>query len=74
MKNNFFLKENQLIKNAKKIAHIPTYIYHSRIDFNCPMYQAYDLHKSLKNSKLYIVKAKGHCCPECYLEMYNTFN
>lgn len=74
MKNNFFLKENQLIKNAKKIAHIPTYIYHSRLDFNCPMYQAYDIHKALKNSKLYIIKAQGHCCPECYLEMYNTFN
>ena len=74
MKNDFFLKENQLIKNAKKIAHIPTYIYHNRIDFNCPLYQAYELHKTLKNSKLYITKAKGHCNPETYLEMYNTIN
>lgn len=74
MKNNFFLKDNQLIKNAKKIAHIPTYIYHNRIDFICPLYQANDLHKSLKNSKLHIVKATGHCTPEIYLEIYNNFN
>lgn len=74
MKHNFFLKENQLLKNAKKIAHIPTYIYHNRLDFICPMYQAYELHKALKNSKLNIVKARGHCSPEIYLEIYNTFN
>ncbi len=74
MKHDFFLKENQLIKNAKKIAHIPTLIYHNRIDFICPLYQAYELHKALKNSKLYIVKASGHCSLETYLKMYNTFN
>ena len=74
MKHNFFLKENQLLKDTKKIAHIPTYIYHNRIDFNCPLYQAFDLHKALKKSKLYIINAKGHCNPEIYLEMYNTFN
>jgi proline iminopeptidase len=74
IKNDFFLTENQLIKNAKKIAHIPTYIYHNRLDFICPMYQAHEIHKALKKSKLHIVKATGHCSPEIYLEMYNTFN
>ena len=32
------------------------------------------LYKALKNSKLNIVKAQGHCSPEIYLEIYNTFN
>ena len=72
MKNDFFLKDNQLIKDAKKIAHIPTYIYHNRIDFICPLYQAYDLHKALKNSNLRIVKSTGHCGVQIYLDMYNS--
>lgn len=74
MKNNFFLKDDELVKSAKKIAHIKTYIYHNRFDFNCPLYQAYDLHKALKNSELYIEPYKGHCSPELYLKMFNTFN
>lgn len=58
--NNMFLKPNQLIKDAKKIAHIPTEIFQNRLDFCCPPYQAFELHKALPKAKFTIVPDKGH--------------
>ena len=58
--NKMFLKENQLIKDTKKIAHIPTVIYQNRLDMNCLPRDAYSLHKALPKSKLYIVPSAGH--------------
>lgn len=59
-KNHFYLKDNQLLKNANKIAHIPTLIYQNRLDFCCPPYQAYEIHQALPKSKLVIVGDIGH--------------
>lgn len=58
--NDFYLKENQIMKNIKKIANIPTLIVHNRLDFVCPLGGAYRLHKAMHNSKLVIVPDKGH--------------
>ena len=58
--NNFFVSDNQILDNISKIKHIPTLIVHNRLDFCCPVYQAYDLHKALPKSKLVIVADKGH--------------
>lgn len=58
--NNFFLKENQILKSAKKIKHIPTLIIHNRLDMICPLEQAWLLHKALPKSKLIIVPERGH--------------
>ncbi|MBN2675936.1 MAG: alpha/beta fold hydrolase [Alphaproteobacteria bacterium] len=58
--HNFFLKENEILKNIQKIQHIPTLILHNRLDFVCPLNQAYDLHKALPKSKLIIVPESGH--------------
>ena len=56
----FYLKDDEIMKNIKKITHIPTLIVHNRLDFVCPLRGAYRLHKALKNSKLIIVPEKGH--------------
>ena len=58
--NKFFVSDNQILDNISKIKHIPTLIVHNRLDFCCPVYQAYDLHKALPKSKLVIVPDKGH--------------
>ncbi|MFI3241888.1 MAG: alpha/beta fold hydrolase [Alphaproteobacteria bacterium] len=58
--NNFFIKENQILKNAKTIKNIPTLIVHNRLDLCCPIIQAYELSKALNNSKLVIVPDYGH--------------
>lgn len=62
-KNHFFVKPNQILKNIAKIKQIPTLIVHNRLDFCCPVYQAYDLSRALPLSKLVIVPDKGHSSP-----------
>lgn len=62
-KNHFFVKENQLLQNIQKIKNIPTLIVHNRLDFCCPVEQAFDLHQALPKSKLVIVPDKGHSSP-----------
>ena len=56
----FYLKENEIFKNIKKISKIPTLIVHNRLDFVCPLKGAYRLHKAMPNSKLVIVPDMGH--------------
>ena len=57
---NFMLKDNEIIKNAYKIAHIPAVIIHNRLDFSCPLKGAYLLHKALPKSRLVVVPEHGH--------------
>ena len=58
--NQMFLKPNQLLNDAKKIAHIPTEIFQNRFDFCCPPSQAWSLHKVLPKAKFTMVADKGH--------------
>ena len=51
------------MNNIDKIKSIPTLIVHNRLDFVCPVYMAYDLHKALPKSHLVIVPDKGHASP-----------
>ena len=58
--NKFFMTDNYIIKNASKIKHIPTEIFHNRLDMCCPFEQAWELHNALPKSNLHIVPALGH--------------
>ena len=59
--NNVFMKtENGLFRNIKKIKNLPLTIAQGRYDTICPMRSAYDLHKSLPQSKLIIVPDGFH--------------
>lgn len=58
--NKYFIRENQIITQADKIKHIPTLIVHNRMDFCCPVKQAWDLHQALPLSKLVIASGYGH--------------
>ncbi len=58
--HDYFIKPDEILKNAKKIATIPTLIVHNRLDMSCPVKNAYDLHKALPKSKLVIVPDRGH--------------
>ncbi|MCP4157219.1 MAG: prolyl aminopeptidase [bacterium] len=60
MTNGAFLEEAQLLRNAEKIAHIPTVIINGRYDIICPLKTAYRLHHVLPKSKLVIVERAGH--------------
>ncbi|KAH8645658.1 proline iminopeptidase [Xylariales sp. PMI_506] len=59
-----FLEEDQLLKNADKIKHIPTSIVQGRLDLVCPPKSAWALHKALPQSKLYFISDAGHDAKE----------
>jgi proline iminopeptidase len=63
-KNRFFLEDNQILNEINKISSIPTIIVQGRYDLICPMKGAYDLHKFMLNSQLWIVPDAGHSSSE----------
>lgn len=62
--NDFYLEEAQLLRNAHKIAHIPTIIVQGRHDICCPPTSAWALKKELPQAELWIVDDGGHAASE----------
>jgi proline iminopeptidase len=62
--NNSWLSENQLLRDAERIRHIPTWIIHGRYDVVCPAKNAYDLHQVLPDAHLHIIPDAGHAFDE----------
>lgn len=63
--NNMFAKtDNYVLENIDKISNIPTVIVNGRYDLVCPIYTAWELHKSLPKSKFVVVKDAGHSATE----------
>ena len=60
IKNNFFMEDDQIIKNANKLQNIPGYIVQGRYDLICPPVNAYKLKEAWKRSKLKLVNTAGH--------------
>lgn len=58
-RHRMFLQPNQLLRDAPRLARIPTDIVHGRYDIICPVASALDLHAALPASTLRIVLA-GH--------------
>jgi proline iminopeptidase len=56
----FFEVDDQLLRDAGKIRHIPTVIVQGRYDMVCPMRSAWELHQRLPKSKLVVVGDAGH--------------
>ena len=58
--NSCWLKEGQIIKNSKRLKHIPITIVHGRYDVVCPITQAFEIKEALPHTKLCIVTEAGH--------------
>lgn len=56
----FFEVEDQLLRDAGKIADIPGVIVHGRYDVVCPIQSAWELHKAWPKSQLVISPTSGH--------------
>ena len=56
----FFEVEDQLLRDAHRIADIPGVIVHGRYDVVCPLANAWDLHRAWPKSRLGITAAAGH--------------
>jgi proline iminopeptidase len=57
-------RDDQLLRNVKKIRHIPGVIVQGRYDVVCPMRSAWDLHRAWPESKLVVVPDAGHSMTE----------
>ncbi|MFT4179952.1 MAG: prolyl aminopeptidase [Thermomonas sp.] len=56
----FFEVEDQLLRDAHRIADIPGVIVHGRYDVVCPVANAWDLHKVWPKAELTITTESGH--------------
>ncbi|WP_209707885.1 prolyl aminopeptidase [Crossiella equi] len=62
--NGGFYEEGQLIRDAHKLADIPTVLVQGRYDVVTPPVTAYELHQALPGSELVIVPDAGHAFNE----------
>jgi len=62
--NRGFLDEGQLIREAHRIAHIPTVIVQGRYDLCTPATTAFDLHAALPDAEFVLVDDAGHSFDE----------
>jgi proline iminopeptidase len=56
----FFEVEDQLLRDAHRIAGIPGVIVHGRYDVVCPVQNAWELHKAWPKSELVVNPGSGH--------------
>lgn len=62
--NGFFETDNWILENVHKIRHIPTWIVQGRYDVVCPAVSAYQLHKAIPDSRLFMIPDAGHAASE----------
>jgi proline iminopeptidase len=60
----FLRRDDQLLRDARKIRHIPGVIVQGRYDVVCPARSAWDLHRAWPEAKLVIVPDAGHSMSE----------
>jgi proline iminopeptidase len=60
----FFKREDQLLRDVKRIRHIPGVIVQGRYDVVCPMRSAWDLHRAWPEAKLIVIPDAGHSMSE----------
>jgi len=56
----FFEVEDQLLRDAHRLANIPGVIVHGRYDVVCPLQNAWDLKKAWPRAELIVTPASGH--------------
>lgn len=62
--NGAFLDENQILRDADKLAGIPGIIVHGRYDMICPLDNAFELQKVWPGAELQIIREGGHSASE----------
>ena len=53
--NGIFVEDGHILNNCDKIVNIPTTIIQGRYDMVCPTKSAWELHKALQNSNLWLL-------------------
>jgi proline iminopeptidase len=60
----FFRYDGELLRNVRRIRHIPGVIVQGRYDVVCPLRSAWDLHRAWPEARLVIVPDAGHAMSE----------
>jgi proline iminopeptidase len=60
----FFARDDQLLRDVKRIRHVPGVIVQGRYDVVCPMRSAWDLHRAWPEAELVVVPDAGHSMSE----------
>ena len=55
-----WLEEDQLLRNAHKLAGIPAVLVHGRHDMGCPVQTPWELAKVWPDARLHIIEDSGH--------------
>lgn len=63
-----FFDDDQLIRDAQRIAHLPGSIIHGRYDMICPLEQALALHEAWPNADFHIIPGCGHAASEALIQ------
>ena len=63
-RNRYFIEENQIISNVRKLPDVPVMIIHGRRDLTCALEASWELHSHIKDSELIIVREGGHLAGE----------
>jgi proline iminopeptidase len=63
-RHNNWLSENQIVVNADRLADIPGWLIHGRLDLSGPLDASWNLHQAWPGSKLIIVDDEGHGGPK----------
>jgi proline iminopeptidase len=64
IRNDFFLKPGQLLRDAPRLAGIPGVIVQGRYDLLCPPKNAYALQQAWRGCRLQLMEKAGHCMSE----------
>lgn len=62
--NDSFLEDDQILRNAHRLADIPAIIVHGRYDIVCPVENAWALHRAWPQATLKIIADAGHSASE----------
>lgn len=74
LSNEYFIKQDDILKNIHKIKDIPSVVLHGRLDFSCPVNGACILADSLSNVDFCVLEKSGHFSPELRDEFFIKLN
>ena len=63
-RNDCWLDEDELVRNADRLAGVPGRLIHGRLDLSGPLQGPWRLHRAWPDSELVVVENEGHGGPE----------
>ena len=59
-RHNSWLAPDEIVRNARRLAHIPGCLIHGRLDISSPLDAPWSIHQAWPGSELIVVDGEGH--------------